>query len=100
MRHEQGNPASTIRWNKKAVYENLGGPPNFWSRQQVDLAYFTIWPPGYFPVHKVFDPASINMLPIPGEYLTEGKAVGWNRELSPLDKQFAAALYPQRGREG
>ena len=98
MQHEQGNPASPIKWKKDVVYQEMGGPPNNWSREQVDWAFFAIWPPGYYPVHKIFDPASINMLPIPAKFLQSGIEVGWNTELTPLDKQFAAALYPQRAR--
>jgi hypothetical protein len=94
--HEHGNPASTIAWDRPAVYAYYANPPNYWSREQVDSIVFSIWPPGYFPLHKVFDPASIMMFPIAGELLAAGPAIDWNSELSPVDKQFAAALYPRR----
>lgn len=98
LQHEQGNPSSTLQWNKKEVYAYFGGPPNLWSRETVDRNFFTIWPPGYFPVHKVFDRTSIEMFPIHGKLLRDGNEIGWNYELSPLDKQFVAALYPMRER--
>jgi hypothetical protein len=94
LQHEQGNPASNIKFNKKAVYDYFRATSG-WSRADVDSQFFAIWPPGYFPVHKVFDPHSIEMFPIPAELLESGEAIGWNIELSPVDKQFAAALYPQ-----
>ena len=97
---ETQEPGRTIsEWNKAAVYLYLGGPPNFWTREQVDRLFFTIWPPGYYPVHKIFDPASISILPIPANFLKSGPEVSWNTELTALDKQFVAALYPQRERE-
>jgi hypothetical protein len=96
FQHEHGNPASTLRWNKAAVYKTLGSAPNFWDRQTVDHAIFTIWPPKYFPVHKVFDRGSIMMYQMPETYFLEGDKIPENKTLSDLDKQFAAALYPLR----
>ena len=96
LHHEQQNPLSAIKWNRRKVYEAFTGPPNHWSRQQVDQMFFAIWTPGYYPVHKVFDPQSIMMFPIAKELLRSGPEIGWNRSLSSVDKQFAAALYPKR----
>jgi hypothetical protein len=96
LHHEQQNPVSAIKWNRRKVYETFTGPPNHWSRTQVDQQFFGIWTPGYFPVHKVFDPQSIMMFPIPKELLRSGPEIGWNGSLSGVDKQFAAALYPKR----
>lgn len=96
LQHEHGNPASTIEWNRPALYRDYGGPPNFWSREQVDEFILAIWPPSYFPVHKVFDPNSIMMFPQSADHLLKGREIGWNTQLSPIDKQFAAALYPLR----
>lgn len=96
LQHEQQNPVSAIKWNRKKVYETFTGPPNHWSREQVDQQFFAIWTPGYFPVHKVFDSQSIMMFPIPKELLRSGPEIGWNGSLSGVDRQFAAALYPKR----
>jgi hypothetical protein len=98
MQHEHGNPESTIEWDKKQVYKELSGPPNFWPRETVEQVIFAIWPPGYYPFHKIFDPTSIQMYAMSESWFKKGKAPGWNTELSPLDKQFVAALYPQRER--
>jgi hypothetical protein len=32
--HEHQNPNAGIVWNEEAVYAQLAGPPNFWSREQ------------------------------------------------------------------
>jgi hypothetical protein len=94
LQHEHGNPASTLKWNKAAVYEALTGPPNFWDRATVDQEVFSIWPPKYFPVQKVFDRESIMMFQMPTEYFLQGDKMPENKVLSDLDKQFVAALYP------
>jgi hypothetical protein len=96
FQHEHGNPASTLRWNKAAVYKAFTGPPNHWGREDIDREIFTIWPPKYFPVHKVFDRGSIMMYQMPEAYFLKGDKIPENKTLSDLDKQFAAALYPLR----
>lgn len=97
LQHEHGNPASTLKWNKDKVYETLGGSQG-WMRDQVDRMIFAIWPPSYFPVHKVFDRESVMMYTLPKEYFVEGEGIGENTRLSLVDKQFIAALYPLRPR--
>ena len=96
LQHEHGNPASTLKWNKPAVYADFTGPPNHWTREDVDREIFTIWPPKYFPVHKVFDRDSIMMYQMPETWFLKGDKIPENKTLSDLDKQFAAALYPLR----
>jgi serralysin len=96
LMHEQQNPVSTIDWDREKVYETMSGPPNHWTREQIDAQFFAIWAPGYFPLHKVFDPGSIMIFPVEKDWLKSGDAIGWNKELSAVDKQFAAALYPKR----
>ncbi|MFL6248010.1 MAG: hypothetical protein ACJ74H_18450 [Thermoanaerobaculia bacterium] len=98
LQHEHGNPASTLKWKKEEVYRDLSSPPNNWSRELVDRHIFAIWPPAYFPVHKVFDRQSIMMYEMKPTYFVKGEAIGKNQELSAVDKQFAAALYPLRKR--
>jgi hypothetical protein len=97
MQHEQGNPNSNIKWNKEKVYEYYTTGQG-WTRETVDLNVFAVWAPGYYPLQKIFDRASIEMWAVPPELLREGEAVGWNYEISPLDEQFVAALYPKRER--
>jgi hypothetical protein len=98
LQHEHGNPASSLKWRKEEVYRVFSGPPNHWTRAQIDNTIFAIWPPAYFPVHKLYDRDSIMMYPMPANLFTDGKEIGWNRQLSIVDKQFAAALYPLRPR--
>lgn len=99
LMHEHGNPLSNLAWDKEAVYATYSAPPNNWTRELIDRTIFEIWPPGYFPLRKVFDPMSIMIFPIAAEHLRSGAGIGWNYDLSPLDKQFVAALYPLRSHQ-
>lgn len=38
--HEHQNPAGGIKWDKNAVYQALGGPPNNWDKQTIDHNMF------------------------------------------------------------
>ena len=38
--HEHANPKGGIQWNREQVYKDLGGPPNYWSREQVERNMF------------------------------------------------------------
>jgi hypothetical protein len=96
LEHEHSNPASTLKWDRPAVYKQFAGSPNFWTRDEVDHQLFAIWPPAYFPIHKVFDRQSIMMYEMPADYFVDKKAITRNSQLSALDKQFVAALYPLR----
>jgi len=99
LQHEHSNPASTLKWDRPAVYKQFAGAPNFWTRETVDQQLFAIWPPAYFPIHKVFDRESIMMYEMQASFFADKKAITRNGQLSPLDKQFVAALYPLRSDE-
>jgi Matrixin len=99
LQHEHSNPASTLKWDRPAVYKFFAAPPNYWSRVDVDQHVFAIWPPAYFPIHKVFDRQSIMMYEMQAEFFADKKAITRNGQLSELDQQFVAALYPLRSDE-
>lgn len=95
--HEMNQPNAQIPWNVAKVIATFTGPPNNWSRQQVDLSLLGRYAQGDFP-SKPFDPASVMMFPIPRD-LTDGRfETGTNSVLSPGDKGFVAVLYPGRPR--
>lgn len=94
--HEHQSPAAQIPWNREAVYEYYAGPPNYWSVAQVDHNIFQRYDHTQAN-SSAFDPASIMLYPIPPEF-TDGKlSVGWNRTLSPIDRDFIGQLYPASG---
>lgn len=92
--HEHQNPVANIPWNKEAVYRAYGGPPNNWTRQQVDVNLFQKYGQDQTQFSE-FDRQSIMLYPIQKE-LTDGVfEVGWNSALSETDKTFINHMYPK-----
>lgn len=90
--HEHQNPSGGINWNKPAVYKYYQGPPNNWTKEQVDNNLFKKYAANQTQFTKL-DPKSIMMYPIPKEFLLSGEAVGWNTHLSDTDKDFITKTY-------
>lgn len=91
--HEHQNPVGGIRWDKDFVYAELGGSPNNWSRQTVDINMFQPWETAETNFTAI-DPTSIMMYPIPTRWTTDGFNAGMNSKLSIVDKEFIAQQYP------
>jgi len=91
--HEHQNPAGGIMWNKPAVYKSLMGPPNNWTKQQVDFNMFEPYSAQETNFTQT-DPASIMMYSIPASWTTNGFSVGLNKDLSSTDKSFIHKQYP------
>ena len=94
--HEHQSPAVTIPWDQEAVYAYyaLQG----WSKQDTDQNVLIPYSPEGMQF-STFDEDSI-MLYAVDERLTVGQfAVGWNRELSEMDKSFIRSRYPDEEKE-
>lgn len=91
--HEHQNPAGGIPWNRQAVYDYYGGPPNNWDQQKIDHNVFETYAED-LTCHTSVDRDSIMMYPIPSAFTTNGYSVGLNTELSQQDKSFIAEMYP------
>jgi hypothetical protein len=91
--HEHQNPSTSIPWDREAVYRYYQGPPNYWSREQVDINLFTRYDADLSQFSE-FDPKSIMLYPIPNEFTVGNFEIGWNRGLSETDKQFITTVYP------
>ena len=91
--HEHQNPATNIPWDREAVYRYYQGPPNYWSREQVDINLFTRYEADITQFSD-FDRQSIMLYPIPNEFTLGDFEIGWNQTLSELDKQFIGTIYP------
>ena len=92
--HEQENPNANICWNKQAVIQYYGSPPNNWPLSVIQETIFDVAPKFENPEYRAFDPKSIMMFPVPAG-LAEGLVVEWNTKFSEGDKKFAAELYPR-----
>jgi len=94
MIHEHQNPrGNSIVWNKQKVYEDLGGPPNFWPKATVDHNMFAKYDVSQINGSEL-DPASVMLYSFPATWTLNGFHTDPNETLSALDKAFARSVYP------
>jgi hypothetical protein len=92
--HEHQNPAGGIKWNKEAVYRALGGPPNNWSKAQIDHNMFETYSRTLTQFTE-FDAKSIMLYAFPKEWTLDGMEMTENDTTSETDRRFIAARYPK-----
>ncbi len=90
--HEHQSPAGGIKWNKPAVYKYFGGPPNDWSKAEVDSNIFDKYNKNITQFTKL-DVTSIMMYFFPPEFTTDGFGTPENQHLSPTDIDFIRKQY-------
>ncbi|MGM0889807.1 MAG: M12 family metallopeptidase [Bacillota bacterium] len=91
--HEHQNPTTNIPWDKEAVYRYYAGPPNNWTKEQVDQNLFKHYS-RTITNFSTFDKKSIMLYAIPNSLTLGDYEVGWNSTLSDRDKQFIKEMYP------
>ncbi len=96
--NEHQQPNADLGWNEEAVRKSFQGPPNYWTKEQVELNILRKYDPDEMAVVKEFDPKSIMMYSFPAEWSRYGVGTGMNESLSEMDKEAIAELYP--GKEG
>lgn len=92
--HEHQNPAGGIPWDKDAVYDYYSGPPNNWTKEQVDVNLFDTYDENIVK-YSGFDDQSIMLYPIPNEFTVGDFEVGWNTALSATDIRWIDQIYPK-----
>ena len=93
MIHEHQNPAAAgvIPWDKPKVYAYYA--QQGWSTDDVDFNIFAVYSEDSTN-HTSFDPTSIMEYAIPDSLTVGSYAIGWNTELSQLDREFMRRQYP------
>lgn len=90
--HEHLHPEAGIPWDKEAVYayyqNNLG-----WSRAQVDNNLFKKYDHSRLQKSS-YDPASIMHYSVSNDHTIGNYEIGWNNELSNMDRAFISQIYP------
>jgi hypothetical protein len=95
--HEHQNPHANIPWKRDAVYRAMEGPPNFWTRELVNVNIFKKFDEMELPSYREFDPESV-MLYFFNTKFTGGDFVfPHGMTLSRLDREFVGILYPFQG---
>nr|WP_294692547.1 hypothetical protein [uncultured Friedmanniella sp.] len=93
MIHEHQNPTAAIPWDRSKVYAHYARQG--WSRADVDFNLFQIFGEDSTN-HTSFDPLSIMQYAVPDSLTIGSYAIGWNTELSQLDREFMRLQYPRR----
>ena len=91
--HEVKNPKANLKWDKARVYKSLGGPPNYWTKEQADINLFV---PEAYPGSRPFDRQSIMMMDFPAEFFLDRASLSLPADLSDSDEKYIAALYPPK----
>jgi len=92
--HEHNHPELELRWKKDVVYADLGGPPNNWSREDIDFNVFLQYPLNRIVASDKPDLVSIMIYTIPSRWLSDQKAITPSDHLSKGDVTFIRQLYP------
>ncbi|CAL9618243.1 beta-glucuronidase AbsR1 [Streptomyces sp. enrichment culture] len=97
MRHEHQAPCAGIHFDDEAVYAELAGPPNHWSRETTDVNILRKLSPAEVN-GSVWDPQSVMEYPFPPGLILEPEEFRGGLDppgtLSPLDKEFVLRWYP------
>jgi hypothetical protein len=94
MIHEHQNPAAqgAIPWDKPKVYAYYA--QQGWTKDDVDFNLFAVYSEDSTN-HTSFDPTSIMEYAIPDSLTIGSYSIGWNTELSQLDREFMRRQYPK-----
>lgn len=90
--HEHQNPSVSIPWDKPKVYEYYS--KRGWDKATVDNNIFDTYDKESTN-YSEFDRQSIMLYAIPEELTIGDYSVGWNSDLSAMDKQHIGVVYPK-----
>jgi hypothetical protein len=93
--HEHQNPKGGLQWNLPAVYKSFSGPPNNWSKADIDFNIVQKYSATQLNATE-FDADSIMLYAFPAELLLSKVATHNNTDLSARDKSFIAERYPKQ----
>jgi serralysin len=90
--HEHNHPEALIQWNKPAVYADLTGWPNNWSKAEIDSNVFAKFDESDVIITE-FDNVSVMIYPIPEQWTMDGKSFVPSWQLSTGDAATIKRLY-------
>jgi hypothetical protein len=92
--HEHQSPAADLQWDKPKVYKLFMGPPNFWTKNEIDFNIFDKYSSMQTQFTE-FDPKSIMLYAFPAALFLNHVGTDNNTRLSDVDKQFIGTIYPK-----
>lgn len=93
--HEHQSPTENLDWNVDAVYAAFSGPPNNWSKDEIDHNILQKYSPEGISASQ-FDAQSIMLYQFDGSLFKDGQPTPLNFHLSDTDKQMIAGMYPKK----
>jgi hypothetical protein len=96
--HEHQSPNESLQWNVDAVYAAFSGPPNYWSKDDIDHNILQKYSPDGISATR-FDLNSIMLYQFDGSLFEDGKGTPLNTHLSDQDKQMIGQMYPKQAAE-
>ena len=95
--HEHQVPKGGIQWNLPAVYAYFSGPPNNWSKEDIDFNVIQKYSVDQLNGTR-FDKQSIMLYRFPAQFILAPKSLAStgtneNTDLSTNDKKFVRKLY-------
>jgi hypothetical protein len=92
--HEHQSPTENLRWNVDAVYAAFSGPPNYWSKDDIDHNILQKYSPDGISATQ-FDAQSIMLYQFDASLFTNGVGTLLNKQLSAMDEQMITEMYPK-----
>jgi hypothetical protein len=92
--HEHQSPTEKLKWDEGAVYEAFSGPPNYWSKQEIDHNILEKYSPEGISATR-FDRDSIMLYQFDASLFKDHKGTSLNTHLSDQDKQMIGRMYPK-----
>lgn len=92
--HEHQSPTEKLKWNKQAVYKTFSGPPNYWSKADIDSNILEKYSPKGISA-TAFDIKSIMLYQFDGSLFTDHKGTPSNTHLSQRDEEMITQMYPK-----
>ena len=92
--HEQARPDNPIPWNVPVVYDYYWRHYG-WDKGMVDHNILLRYGPAQLEASARYDRDSIMQYPVDKRLTIGGFEIGWNRQLSEMDKEFIAKIYPK-----
>jgi len=93
--HEHQSPNENLQWNTDAVYAAFSGPPNYWSKDDIDHNILQKYSPDGISATR-FDMDSIMLYQFDASLFTDGQGTPLNTHLSDQDKQMIGQMYPKQ----
>jgi len=90
--HEHQQPNEHLNWDTNAVYAEFSGPPNNWSKADIDSNILQKYSPEGISASR-FDRKSIMLYQFDASLFTDHKATPLNYQLSKEDKTMIGQMY-------